>query len=65
VTTTTTQVLPIPRARDFRIRLYRIGHNANPDYFGGGPEERGIQAHYDTRTEAGDSEPAGRVGCCA
>jgi hypothetical protein len=45
--------LPIPRARDVRIRLMAVAHNANPDYFGDPSIQTGLICHLDTRSDQG------------
>jgi hypothetical protein len=47
------QPLPIPRARDVRIRLTAVAHNANPDYFGDPGIQIGLTSHIDTRSDQG------------
>jgi len=45
--------LPLPRARDVRIRLIPIAQNANPDYFGLPEVQEGLAVHFDTRDDRG------------
>ena len=45
--------LPVPRARDVRIRLIPIAHNANPGYFGSADVQEGLAVHFDTRDDRG------------
>jgi hypothetical protein len=47
------QSLPIPRARDVRIRLMAVGHNSNPDYFGDPSIQVGLTSTIDTRSDQG------------
>jgi hypothetical protein len=47
------QHLPIPRARDVRIRLMAVAHNANPDYFGDASIQVGLTSNIDTRSDTG------------
>ncbi len=45
--------LPIPRARDVRIRLVPIAERDNPDYFGSPAIQVGLESHFDTRDDQG------------
>jgi hypothetical protein len=47
------QSLPIPRARDVRIRLMAVAHNSNPDYFGDPSIQVGLTSSIDTRSDQG------------
>jgi hypothetical protein len=47
------QSLPIPRARDVRIRLIAVAHNSNPDYFGDPGVQVGLTCNIDTRSDEG------------
>ena len=47
------QLLPIPRARDLRIRLVAVAHNANPAYFGDPTIQVGLTTSLDTRSDDG------------
>jgi hypothetical protein len=46
-------MLPVPRARDVRIRVLPIANSSNPDYFGSADIQRGIESHFDTRDDTG------------
>jgi hypothetical protein len=52
------QTLPIPRARDARVRLKPIATSDNPQYFGAAADTRGIETHLDTRSDLGAVEVA-------
>lgn len=45
--------LPIPRARDVRIRMLAVANNPIADYFGNSAVQEGITVHIDTRSDAG------------
>ena len=45
--------LPVPRARDIRIRLVPVASSANADYFGAGEVRLGLTAHVATRSDLG------------
>lgn len=47
------QPLPIPRARDVRIRLMAVAHNSNPAYFGDLTIQVGLTTSLDTRSDQG------------
>ena len=47
------QSLPIPRARDVRIRLMAVAHNSNPNYFGDPTIQVGLTSSIDTRSDKG------------
>jgi hypothetical protein len=49
----TPQPLPIPRARDVRIRLMAVAHNSNPDYFGDPSIQVGLTSSINTRGDQG------------
>jgi hypothetical protein len=48
------QPLPIPRARDVRIRLMAVAHHATPDYFGDPSIQTGLTSSIDTRSDQGE-----------
>jgi len=50
------QAIPIPRARDVRIRLIAIANNAVANYFGDPSVQLGIESHLDTRSDAGTEQ---------
>ena len=51
------QTIPLPRARDLRVRLQPIASHANPDtYFGNNAQIGGVESHYDTRSDAAGVE---------
>jgi hypothetical protein len=48
--------LPVPRARDLRIRLIPFAQNANPDYFGSAGIQTGITVNLSTRSDEGSEQ---------
>ena len=50
------QTVPVPRVRDLRIRLQPVATNADQDYFGKNADQRGIETHFDLRSDAGAVE---------
>jgi hypothetical protein len=51
------QAVPIPRARDVRIRVKPIAQHDHPDrYFGNNAQASGLESHFDTRSNQGGVE---------
>ena len=49
---TRNQPIPIPRARDVRLRVKPLAQHDQPDtYFGNNAQSSGLESHFDTRSD--------------